>query len=136
MLPLVLSVVAVTFICWVYARRTLSKLLPPGPPRELLLGNARQLKVSHSWLYFSDLAEKYGLLGQDLRTARRRMATDAFLRRRRCVCGCIGSSDSYTQFLQSHRRSPGEEVGNLQWASSSVYGWRFVSCSNSTIIIR
>jgi hypothetical protein len=61
MLPLALSIAFVALTYWVLTRRR-SKLLPPGPPRELLIGNARHLKILYPWLYFSELAEKYGML--------------------------------------------------------------------------
>ena len=62
MLPLALSIAFVALTYSILARRRRSKLLPPGPPREPLIGNARHLKALYPWLYFSELAEKHGVL--------------------------------------------------------------------------
>jgi len=62
MLTLALSIAFLVLTYWVLARRRRSKLLPPGPPREPLIGNVRHLKILYPWLYFSELAEKYGVL--------------------------------------------------------------------------
>lgn len=42
-----------------YWKKTYTRL-PPGPPRAFAFGNALQLQISHSWLYYRDLANKYG----------------------------------------------------------------------------
>lgn len=37
---------------------------PPGPPKDFLTGNLRQLPPTHSWHYFTKLKREYGeLLG-------------------------------------------------------------------------
>lgn len=34
--------------------------LPPGPPGEPILGNARQIPHESSWLHYTALKQKYG----------------------------------------------------------------------------
>lgn len=40
--------------------RKRNQRLPPGPPGEPILGNARQIPQESSWLYYAKLKEKYG----------------------------------------------------------------------------
>lgn len=35
--------------------------LPPGPPGEPILGNARQIPSESSWLYYTTLKKEYGM---------------------------------------------------------------------------
>ena len=66
MLSLVLSIVAIVLAYWTHAKHQRSKCLPPGRPRDFLLGNARQLRttLAQSWPYYVELAKKYGVLAQ------------------------------------------------------------------------
>lgn len=54
------AVVCLALLLAVGSRRK-AKYLPPGPPGEFLLGNARHIQLFNSWLYYTDLAKKYGM---------------------------------------------------------------------------
>lgn len=56
------SAVLTSVIFWITARykKKAGIRLPPGPEGEFILGNARQIPSSHPWLYYTDLAKKYG----------------------------------------------------------------------------
>lgn len=39
---------------------TRARKLPPGPPADPLIGHVRFMKRSHPWLWYTELAKKYG----------------------------------------------------------------------------
>ncbi|KAF8337876.1 cytochrome P450 [Cantharellus anzutake] len=48
-------------IFWLFQQTNKRKLpYPPGPKGYPIIGNAAELEVSHSWLYYQKLKEKYG----------------------------------------------------------------------------
>lgn len=64
MLSVVFTIIAVACGLWASSRRAKKcrLRLPPGPPGQVLIGNALQVKPSHTWLYYADVAKQYGTL--------------------------------------------------------------------------
>ena len=58
-----LAAILVAVVLWNLSNRDrdgASGRLPPGPKQELLFGNARQIPPSHSWIYYANLAKRFG----------------------------------------------------------------------------
>ena len=62
MAPFALAVVLVALALWILSTKQNKKSgrLPPGPKPEFLFGNARQVPTSYSWIYYANLAKKFG----------------------------------------------------------------------------
>ncbi|EJD39017.1 cytochrome P450 [Auricularia subglabra TFB-10046 SS5] len=73
MLPLVPALVLALGIVWIALRRRRNRLLPPGPPGKLLVGNLLDVPRKDEWLLYTEYARVYAgdivclrVLGQTL----------------------------------------------------------------------
>jgi hypothetical protein len=59
--PLAFGIITIVLVVWCFhSRRRRNIHLPPGPPPRFLVGNALQLQLSHSWLYYAEVSKQYG----------------------------------------------------------------------------
>ncbi|KAF8336878.1 uncharacterized protein EI90DRAFT_81926 [Cantharellus anzutake] len=94
-------------ITWLFQQRNKRKLpYPPGPKGYPIIGNATELKVSHSWVYYQKLKEQYGtyptLLIQNLVIEPRGINITY---RGRCLFVRYGATHTHFELSQSHSRS-------------------------------